>query len=127
MAARRALLVAAGFLLALAIVSAMSPRERAEQATKPSPTPVVEPAAETTGTLPGDRVVRARVGDVVRIDFQVDDTDTAEIVELGLEALVTPDVPSELTFVAERVGRFDVTLRVAERSIGTVVVKEASG
>lgn len=124
--ARRAMLVAAGFLLALAFVSALTPRQEAERAVKPPAGAAVPvPPAESEGVLPRDGTVNARVGEVVRIEVRADVTDDAEIEDLGIRAPVEPDLPAQLEFVADRAGEFPVTLRAEGDKLGVVRVSPA--
>lgn len=120
------MLVAAGFLLALAFVSALSGPEDPERATKPPPGPAIPaPPAESEGALPRDGTVSARVGEVVRIEISGDAADTAEIVDLGVRAQIDPELPVEMEFVADRAGEFPVTLRSTGRRLGVVEIHEA--
>jgi hypothetical protein len=73
-------------------------------------------------SLPGDKEVRARVGDVIRLLVSAPSADVVELSTLAVEQPVDADQPAELVFVADRAGRFRVRLRDAEESIGTVRV-----
>ena len=126
MPARRALLAVAILLLAAALVSSITPRQR-ERA--PVPVPQAEPAGAAArrtveGRLPADRVVRAREGDVVELEVTSRMPDEARIVALGLEGPTEPGLPATLTFVADRAGRFAVTLRDAGTRAGTLQIAE---
>ena len=126
MPARRALLAVAILLLAAALVSSIAPRQR-ERA--PVPVPQAEPAGAAArrtveGRLPADRVVRAREGDVVELQVTSRVPDEARIVALGLEGPTEPGLPATLTFVADRAGRFAVTLRDAGTRAGTLEIAE---
>ncbi len=126
MPARRALLAVAILLLAAALVSSVAPRQR-------EPAPVAVPQAEPAGAaarrtvegrLPADGVVRAREGDVVELQVTSRAPDEARIVALGLEGPTEPGLPATLTFVADRAGRFDVTLRDAGTRAGKLEIAE---
>jgi hypothetical protein len=75
--------------------------------------------------MPGDRDVRAKVGDIVRVQVVHDAADVVQVAALGLSEPVDPGVAAELVFDADRAGRFAVTLRDAGRRVGTIEVKEA--
>ena len=123
MIARRMLIVFASFLLISAIINAFGTSQRAEKAEKPPAQRVVAPAATADGELPADKVVRATLGDVVKVTVTSEVSETAEIVDLGIAEPVDADVPAELTFVADRAGRFPVTLRNSGRPVGSVLVR----
>jgi hypothetical protein len=69
--------------------------------------------------------VHARVGDIVQLEVTHDAQDEVQIPTLGVAEPVDPGLPAQLVFDADRPGRFAVTLRDAEKRIGTVDVKEA--
>ena len=122
--ARRALLAVAILLLAAALVSSISPRQR-EQATVPVPQAEPAGAAErrtVEGRLPADKTVRAREGDVVELQVTSRAPDEARVVALGLSGPTEPGLPAKLTFVADRPGRFAVTLRDAATRAGTLEI-----
>jgi hypothetical protein len=122
---RRLLLFAVLLIVAASLVSAMAPRDRrvddspnagAQAPASNPPAPVVE------ASLPADKEVRARVGDVVRLLVRAPSADVVELANLAIERPVDPDQPAELLFVADRTGRFPVRLRDAGESIGTLRV-----
>jgi hypothetical protein len=122
---RRLLLFAVLLVVGASLVSAMAARDRraddspnagAEASASRPPASVVE------ATLPGDKEVRARVGDVVRLLVSAPAADVVELSTLAVEEPVDADQPTELLFVADRAGRFHVRLREADESIGTVRV-----
>src|SRR4051795_5180225 len=84
MAGRRLLLFVVLLLLIGALASATVPRERRAPARPPLPaTPPLAPAAGTVeARLPAKRSVRAKVGDVVRIDVRANADDVAEVTSL---------------------------------------------
>ena len=124
MAGRRLLLFVVLLLVIGAMASATVPRERRAPAQPPLPaTPQLEPAgAAVEARLPAKRSVRAKVGDVVRLDVRSRSDDVAELTSLGVSEPVGPGLPAQLVFDADHTGRFAVTLRDAGRRIGTVVV-----
>jgi hypothetical protein len=122
---RRLLFFAVLLIVAASLVSAMAPRDRrsdgsSNAAIDPSasnpPAPVVE------GSLPADKEVRARVGDVVRLLVRAPSADVVQVSDIAIEGPVDAGRPAELVFVADRAGRFRVRLRDAAESIGTVRV-----
>ena len=126
MAGRRLILFVVLLLLIGAMASATVPRERrAPEDPTPLPAPAqLEPAAGVVqGRMPAKHSVRAKVGDVVRIDVRAATDDVAEVLAMGVSEPVGPDIPAQLVFDADHPGRFAVTLRDAGRRIGTVVVR----
>jgi hypothetical protein len=122
---RRLLLFAVLLIVAASLVSAMAPRDRrvddspnagAQAPASNPPAPVVE------ASLPADKEVRARVGDVVRLLVRAPSADVVEVSDIAVEGPVDAGQPTELVFVADRAGRFRVRLRDAAESIGTVRV-----
>ena len=65
-----------------------------------------------------------REGDVVELQVTSRVPDEARIVALGLEGPTEPGLPATLTFVADRPGRFAVTLRDAGTRAGTLEIAE---
>jgi hypothetical protein len=122
---RRLLLFAVLLIVGASLVSAMTARDRraddspnaGAEASAPGP-----PASAVEASLPDDKEVRARVGDVVRLRVSAPAADVVELSTLGVEEPVDADQPTELVFVADRAGRFHVRLREADESIGTVRV-----
>ncbi len=127
MRSRRLLLVLAVLALTLGVAGAL--RRDRTTATETTALPAAPPAqvggAEAnvvTGTLPADRIVRARVGDTVRLSVTSDSPDIANMPELGLSSPVGPQIPGTFEFTAYAVGRFPVTLSLAARAAGEVDV-----
>jgi hypothetical protein len=122
---RRLLLFAVLLIVGTSLISAMEPRDRRGD---DSPNAGVEasasapPASVVEASLPGDKEVRARVGDVVRLLVSAPSADIVELSTLAVEEPVDADQATELVFVADRAGRFGVRLRNADESIGTVRV-----
>jgi hypothetical protein len=124
---RRALLAVAILLLTAALVTSVSPRQR--ERTSSISMPQAEPAGAAErrtveGRLPADRVVRAREGDIVELEVTSRAPDEARVVALGLEGPTEPGLPAKLTFVADRAGRFAVTLRDAGTRAGKLEIAE---
>jgi hypothetical protein len=121
---RRLLLFAVLLIVGASLVSALASRNRGDgspnagaQAAASGP-----PASVVEASLPGDKEVRARVGDVVRLLVSAPSADVVELSTLAVEEPVDADQTTELVFVADRAGRFGVRLRDADESIGTVRV-----
>jgi hypothetical protein len=129
MAGRRLLVFIVLLLVVAAVASAIAPRD--DDVARRRVTPAVPPPAAAArvveGVLPDDRRVRARVGDIVQIRVRHTASDEVEVLALGLSEPVDADLPAELVFDADRVGRFAVTLRDAAKRVGTVEVRPAAG
>jgi hypothetical protein len=124
---RRFLLFAVLLLVAASVVSALTPRER-RFGDRPSdsaqPPPASRPAAVVEASLPGERNIRARVGDVVHLTVRAPSADIVEVADLALEQPVDADVPAQLVFVADQAGRFLIRLRDAGEAVGTLRVSD---
>jgi hypothetical protein len=127
MATRRILLFVVLLVVIGAFASATVPREQnaPQPRTTPQPAPVAPAADVVAAKLPGKSDVRARVGDIVRLEVAHDALDVVQVATLGVEEPVEPGLPAELVFDADRPGRFAVTLRDAAKRIGTVDIKDA--
>ena len=129
MVGRRILLFVAMLLLVALVAESIAPRDEAPQAVKGAPYATPPPATGDVvdARLPakGGEDVRARVGDLVQIEVSSRVQDTVRIVSLGIEEPVDPDLPAQIVFDADRVGRFSVTLRDAARRVGVVEVVDA--
>jgi hypothetical protein len=122
---RRLILLAVLLVVGASVVSALEPRDQtSDRSSDPAiaaaaaapPAPVVE------ASLPADKDVRARVGDVVRLVVRAPSADVVQLTALGVEGPVDANQPAALTFVANQPGRFRVRLRDAGESIGTLRV-----
>src|SRR3954469_19431319 len=130
MAGRRLVLFVVLLIAIGAVANATVPRQEDPPVRRTTPAPSVpSPAAPVAnvvvGRLPGRKDVRAKVGDIVRVEVVHDAADVVQVSALGLSEPVDPDVAAELVFDADRAGRFAVTLRDAGRRVGTIEVKEA--
>ena len=130
MAGRRLLLFVVLLIAIGAVANATVPRQEDPPVRRTTPAPTVPPQATpaanvVVGRMPGGRDVRAKVGDVVRVEVVHDSADVVQVAALGLSEPVDPGVAAELVFDADRAGRFAVTLRDARRRVGTIEVKEA--
>jgi hypothetical protein len=124
--ARRLLFMVALLLLVSLLAGGVVDRERdreSRQATATETAPATTaPLTAVTGRLPDDKVVRARVGDLVRITVVPPRAGDATIDALGVSEETDPIVPGTLEFVASDPGRYPVQLDGAGPSLGTVVV-----
>ena len=112
-------------LLAGGVVDRERDREsRQATATEPEPTPATAaPLAAVTGRLPDDKIVRARVGDLVKITVVPPRAGEATIDALGVSEETDPIVPGTLEFVASDPGRYPVQLDGSGPALGTIVVR----
>jgi hypothetical protein len=129
MAGRRVVLFVVLLIAIGAVASTTAPRERGTPAQRPTAPPSVPaPAAPTANVvearLPGRREVRARVGDIVQLEVTHDAEDVVQVLALGLSEPVEPGIAAQLVFDADHAGRFAVTLRDAQRRVGTIDVRE---
>jgi hypothetical protein len=126
MRSRRFAYIVSALLLLMVIGSALAEREaRRTQAVAPpvsAGTAAAAPAAEASAELPPDRVVRARVGEIVSLTVRTPEPDTATIRDIGVSASTSQDVPGTLEFVAAEPGRYPVLLEDSGKVAGTVVV-----
>jgi hypothetical protein len=126
MAGRRILLFVTLLLLIGVMASAVAPRERQLAPPPPSePAPPPVTARVVDGRLPREKVVRARVGDVVRLAVTHNGQDVAQILALGLNEPVESGIPARFVFDADHEGRFAVSLRYAQERLGVVRILPA--
>jgi hypothetical protein len=130
MAGRRLLLFVVLLIVIGAVANATVPRQEDPPVRRTTPAPDVPPQAAplanvVVGRLPGRKDVRAKVGDIVRVEVVHDAADVVQVSALGLSEPVDPGIAAELVFDADRAGRFAVTLRDAGRRVGTIDVKAA--
>jgi hypothetical protein len=127
MAGRRLLLFVVLLIAIGAVANATVPREQDAPVRRPEPAPgPANPAANVVqARLPGRRDVQARVGDIVQLEVSHNAEDVVQVLSLGLSEPVEPGIAAQLVFDADHPGRFAVTLRDAQRRVGTIDVKEA--
>lgn len=118
---RPLLLLALLLIVGTSLVSAIAPSDRGSREAL-DPAAVNPPAPVVEASMPADKEVRARVGDVIRLLVRAPAADTVELANLGVEGPVDVNDPAELVFVADRAGRFPVRLRDAGEAIGTLRV-----
>jgi hypothetical protein len=123
----RRLVISMAILLAvLVLLAGASTRPTITGPPLPPPQAAAAPAAVVKGRLPTDGTVRAREGQVVRIDVRSTDDDIAEIPQLAVSVPVGPGLNLPLEFVADDPGRFNVTLRYSGKRVGQVVVSPST-
>jgi len=128
----QALLLFVAVLLGLGIAATLlAPDEVTDPEGARSTTLVVPPPAprpaRVAATLPRRAPVRARTGDVVVLTVSpaaAGRPDVLEVVGLGNEAFLGPDVQNVLTLVADRAGRFPLVTQEARRRLGVLVVRD---
>jgi len=120
---RRRLALLASLLLIVVAASLTAQRDRAEQAVAPPPEPATRPAATVAGTLPDDRTIRARPGDLVRLTVRSGAVAEVRIDALGVSGVATPEEPALLELAADEPGRHPVLVDDgADRRVGTLVI-----
>jgi len=119
---RRLLLIL--LLLLFATSMAASLTNRTTTSTTPSRrAPAQAGLARTvTATLPGDKVVRAAVGDRIVLAVAADAPDDVTIAGYDLLGAVDPETPAQFDFIADRTGRFAVTLESSGKVVGHLEV-----
>jgi hypothetical protein len=123
---RRVTIVLAGLLALTAVVVIAVPRpERADNSTpRTGGTTAADGDSETVqGTLPRDKVVRARVGDLVELTVTATQPDSASVPEFGLTDGTSPGAPARFSFLADHAGRFQVRLQLTNERVGWLRVK----
>lgn len=79
---------------------------------------------EVSAVMPTDSKVKVKVGQRLRLQVRAASPDIAQVEGLGLSFPVEPDFQSEIVLVAPSSGDFDVTLEIAARKIGTIIVSD---
>jgi hypothetical protein len=125
MAWRRIVLFCLLLVVIGAIASATVPRERRAPAEQPFPPAAAGPPADVVaGRLPSSKEIQAEVGDILQVDVAHNSGDVVQVLSLGVSEPVEPGIDAQLVFDADRPGRFAVTLRDANKRIGTIEVKQ---
>lgn len=127
---RRVAILFAVLLVLSAALTALAPGPETDDEIRSTGAPPVTPAREDVtravrGTLPRDRILRARVGDNVELTVTARGLDSATIAGLGLTDATSPGAPAQFSFRADRVGRFAVTLTLSRKRAGAIVVRPA--
>jgi hypothetical protein len=140
MLGRRLLLLVAVLLATGAIAAALTPRElrTTDRKTTATTPPVVAPGAsggtgaaareitrsvDVEGREPA--VVRARVGDLIRLSVKAASPDVVELVGTGRFEAVDAATPARFEFFAERPGSYPIHLQEADRDVGRLLVERA--
>lgn len=136
MLGRRLMLLMAVLLGLTALATALAPRpriDRQQTATpQPAPTAAPRPSAEPAQarvverTLDADAerpvVVRARVGDTVRLVVRGDILDSVEVEGTGVIDQVEPDSPARFELFAEERATHAIRLLDADKRIGRLEI-----
>ena len=111
--------------VSLLLLSGLSASRKGAQTTSAPPA-----AAATTPTpesksadLPADGKVKAKPGQTINLRIHSDAPDVAQILDLGLSTAVGPGIAGEMTVIPPTTGNYTVTLQIAQREIGVVVVE----
>ncbi len=124
---RRVTLLFAGLLVLSAVVAIVAPQPELADDTTPRTSPTTATGEDATaavrGTLPRDKVVSVKVGELVELTVTSAKPDSASLQAFGLTDATGPDEPARFSFIADRPGRFDVTLLLSGKSVGRVVVR----
>lgn len=131
MRSRRILILLATSVVLLSGLSSL--RNSSEKRNAKEPAPATEtaslkvPAAtldEVTAVMPADSKVKLKVGQRLKLQVRSTTRDIARIDGLGLSFPVEPNLPSGIVLVAPASGSFDVTLEIAGRKVGTIIVSD---
>jgi hypothetical protein len=124
---RRIVLALCALFFVGVVAAAVADRETQKTRATAPPVTVASgaPAPVVSGRMPGDRTIRARVGDAVTVAVSTQEPDEAAIDDLGISATTSADVPGMLEFVAEAPGRYDVLLQGSGKTAGTIVIEPA--
>jgi hypothetical protein len=119
---RRFLIPLAIFLLVLTVAGASGPRPNQAEKPRLPPTREADPSTTVTGRLPADRVVEARVGDLVQLEVTPREAGGVEIPAYGHFAAADPQIPAELSVLVDRPGRFVVRMADSGAQLGYLEV-----
>ena len=125
------ILIVAAVLGAAAVTAALAPAPRDDEAADEAPPPPTEPQRRGTtreldfnATSPAVEEVARGTHVVIRV--QAPRPAEVTIPALGLSGFVEPRAPAVFDILADRTGRFDITIAAAEgeaRRAGTLVVR----
>jgi len=121
---RRLILLAVLLVVGASLISALEPRDRKSASSDPAiqAAAAAPPASVVEASMPTNKDVRARIGDVVQLLVRAPSADVVQVPNLGVEGPVDANQPAQLVFVADQAGRFRVRLRDAGDTIGTLRV-----
>ncbi|HKG66652.1 MAG TPA: hypothetical protein VKB28_21460 [Solirubrobacteraceae bacterium] len=128
MLARR-LLIALALLMAItALAAGLAPRESAHREdASPTPStsaaPEAEPVEATLDAASEGQLVKAEVGQIVRIVVNTDELDSVQLGDLGTET-ADPDSPARFELLADEPGTYPIELLEAERQIGELEISD---
>lgn len=124
---RRRVALLFAVLLVLTVVAIVAPRPQPADDPTPRTSPATTGGGDVTAavraTLPRDKIVRAKVGDLVEIAVTSTEPDSASVQEFGLTEAAARGAPARFSFLADRPGRFDVTLLLSDEPAGRIVVR----
>ncbi|CAB4922614.1 unannotated protein [freshwater metagenome] len=118
-------------LVSGAIRAAERDRTQTSQTSQPTQTSAPAPAVTTTpapaqaplqASLPSQKPVSARSGQIIELSVQSATPDIARIRDLGVSVPVGPGLEGTATFSAGAPGRYAVTLELAGQEIGAIDV-----
>lgn len=131
MRGRGLLIFLATLVVLLSALSSLrtSSEKKATKQTAPATTSSASPATKpvpsgVSAVMPADPKVKLAPGQELTLQIRSASPDVAAISELGLKVAVGPDVPGEILLIAPSGGSFDVTLQVAKRKVGEIVVSD---
>ena len=128
MLARRLLILAAVLMGLVALAAGVAPREPVRDTTG-SPTPVpgaATPMAAVERTLDAqasDQEVAAHVGQTVVITVETDELDSVSLGDHGIET-ADPESPARFELLADIPGSYPIHLLEADRTIGTLEIRD---
>ena len=122
--ARRLLVPVTILFLVLLVLGSLGSREptRTDVATTPGPPPGARPARTVQATMPREKEVRARVGDLVTLTVEAKDIGGVEVPDFGESEPVAPGSPALFDLLPTQRGRFPVRSAGTGEEIGVLVV-----
>jgi hypothetical protein len=136
MLGRRFLLLVAVLMGLTALAASVAPRQPVvseRRSAEPSATPYAAPAASPTvrtvrrtlSTAQGRRRVTVTEGQLVQLDVSGPELDSVMLLDEVVP--MAPEAAAHFELLADTPGRYPIELVDAERRIGTLVVRSASG
>jgi hypothetical protein len=129
------MLVLVAVLMGLtALVATLAPPERVRTRSEPTPSPQASRPAQALpaagpavkATLPSGpgrpRIVRAELGDAVKIDVESETAASVALGDLAVEQ-TEPGLPAHFELLADTPGRYPLVMVDDQRRIGTLVVR----
>jgi hypothetical protein len=119
MLARRLLLLAAVLMLLTALAAGLAPEPAPEELPPvETDTRAPETVEQSLSTDVADQRVRARVGDLVRLEVSGDVLDAVEIEQLDRIDAIEPTTPARFEVIPQQEGVYPIRLIEADRRIG---------